>query len=148
MFKLNEKFEINKNILNCDYTRYSPSEISTKNIANSRKYVNIQREDSIISLLNSYLVFIFHVIRAATGNRYADNTDISVVNLGPIALLSSYKITTSSGKHLKDISHAHIVSLMYKLITSAKSKDDWSIGFDRDRGKGQRELTNNKNIEY
>ena len=41
----------------------------------------------------------------------------------------------SSGKHLQDISHAHIVSLLYKLITSARGSDDLSIGFDRDRGR-------------
>ena len=56
-----------------------------------------------------------------------------------------YKLTTSSGKHLEDISHAHIVSLMYKLLNSAKESDDLSIGFDRDRGRRQSELTNNKN---
>ena len=36
---------------------------------------------------------------------------------------------------------------MYKLITSARSTDDLFIGFDRDRGRRQRELTNNKNIK-
>ena len=36
---------------------------------------------------------------------------------------------------------------MYKLITSARNSDDLSIGFDRDRGRRQRELTNNKNIK-
>ena len=33
---------------------------------------------------------------------------------------------------------------MYKLLTSSKGSDDLSIGFDRDRGRRQRELTNNK----
>ena len=46
-------------------------------------------------------------------------------------------LTTSSGRHLEDISNAHIVSLMYKLITSARGSDDLSIGFDRDRGRRQ-----------
>ena len=36
---------------------------------------------------------------------------------------------------------------MYKLITSSRGSDDLSIGFDRDRGRRQRELTNNKNIK-
>ena len=44
----------------------------------------------------------------------------------------------SSGKHLEDISHAHIVSLMYKLITSAEDTDDLSIGFDRDSKRGNK----------
>ena len=53
-------------------------------------------------------------------------------------------LTTSSGKHLENIDHAHIVSLMYKLLTSSKESDDLSICFDRDRNRRQRELTNNK----
>ena len=35
---------------------------------------------------------------------------------------------------------------MHKLITSARKSDDLSIGFDRDRRRRQRELTNHKNI--
>ena len=36
---------------------------------------------------------------------------------------------------------------MYKLLTSSKDSDDMSIGFDRDRDRRQRELSNNKNIK-
>ena len=46
---------------------------------------------------------------------------------------------------MKDISHAQIFPLMYKLITSAKGSDDFALAFDRNRGRRQRELTNNKN---
>ena len=95
-------------------------------------------------MLNSYLELNFDVLHAANKNRYVDGNDIRLVNLGPIALFSNYKLTTSSGKHLENIDHAHIVSLIYKLLTSSKGSDDLSIGFDRDRGRRQRELTNNK----
>ena len=67
--------------------------------------------------------------------------------MGPIALFTNYKLTTSSGKHLEEISHAHIVSLMYKLLTSSRDSDDLSIGFDRNRGRRKNELTNNKTIK-
>ena len=144
MFKLSEKYSINRDISKCDYTRYSPSEISTKNTLNSQVYINIPREDSVISLLNSYLVLNFDVLHAATNNRYVDGNDTRLVNLGPIALFSNYKLTTSSGKHLEKIDHAHIVSVMYKLLTSSEGSDDLSIGFDRDRNRRQRELTFNK----
>ena len=148
MFKLNEKYEINRDILKCDYIRYSPSEISTINTANSQVYINIPREDSVISLLNSYLELNFDVLHAAApNNRYVDGNDIRLVNLGPIALFSNYKLTTSSGKHLENIDHAHIVSLMYKLLSSSKGSDDLSIGFDSDRTRRRNELTNNKNIK-
>ena len=95
-------------------------------------------------MLNSYLELNFDVLHAATNNRYVDGNDIRLVNLGPIALFSNYRLTTSSGKHLENTDHAHIVSLMYKLLTSSKGSDDLSIGFDRDRNRRQRELSKNK----
>ena len=145
MFKISEKYEINRDNLKCDYIRYSPSEISTINTANSQVYINIPREDSVISLLNSYLEINFDVLHAvAPNNRYVDGNNIRLVILGPIALFSNYKLTTSSAKHIEKIDNAHIVSLMYKLLTSNKGSDDLSIGFDRDRNRRQRELTNNK----
>ena len=147
MFKLSDKYEINRDILKCDYIRYSPSEISTINTANSQVYINIPREDSVISLLNSYLELNFDVLHGVNNNRYANNNEIRLVNLGPIALFSNYKLTTSLGKHIENIDHAHIVSLMYKFLTSSKGSDDLSIGFDRDRTRRRNELTNKKNIK-
>ena len=147
MFKLSEKYEVDRKIEKCDYIRYSPSEKSTINTPNSQIYINIRREDSVTSLLNSYFEINFDVLRAHIGHRYADGADIRLVNLGPIALFSIYKLTTSSGKHLEEISHAHIVSLMYKQLSSSKRSDDLSNGFDRSRDRRKRELTNNKNIK-
>ena len=144
MIKLNEKYEIDRRILKCDYIRYSPSEISTINTPNSQIYINIPREDCVISLLNSYIELNFDVLKAATSNRYADADDIRLINSGPIALFSNYKLTTSSGKNLENIDHAHIVSLMYKLLSSSRDSDDLSIGFDRSRDRRKRELLNNK----
>ena len=95
-------------------------------------------------MLNSYLELIFDVLHAATTNRYVDGNDIRLVNLGPIGSFSDYKLTTISGKHLENIDHAQIVSIMYKLLTSSEGSDDLSIGFDRGRNRRQRELTNKK----
>ena len=147
MVKLSENYEIDRRILKCDYIRYSPAEISTINTANSQIYINIPREDSVISMLNSYIELNFDVLRADNNNRYVDTNDIRLVNLGSIALFSNYKLTTSSGKHLEEITHAHIVSLLYKLLTSSRDSDDLSIGFDRNRGRRKNELTNNKTIK-
>ena len=144
MFKLTEKYEVNGKILKCDYIRYSPSEISTINTPNSQIYINIPREDSVISLSNSYIELNFDVLKAATSNRYADTDDIRLINLGPIALFSNYKLTTSSGKHLEKLDHAHIVCLMYKILSSIRDSDDLSISLDRSRDRRKRELLNNK----
>ena len=147
-FKLYEIYDIIRDILKCDYIRYSPAEKGTINPAISHIYIKIPREDSIDSLLNSLLNLIFDVFHAANpDNRYTDGDNIRLADLGPIVLFSIYKLTTSNGKHNEEISHAHIASLLYKLITSSKDSNDLSIGFDRDRNRRQRELTNNKNIK-
>ena len=70
-----------------------------------------------------------------------------MVNLGPIALFSNFKLTTSSGEHLEDVSHTHIVSLKYKLITSSKDSNDLSIGFDLSRKRRRDELAANKSVK-
>ena len=83
-------------------------------------------------MLNSYFDLNFEVIKSAENSSYENGDDIRLVNLGPSASCSSFILTTSSGKHLEDISNDHIVSLMYKLKSSAKDSDDLFIGFDRD----------------
>ena len=98
-------------------------------------------------MLNSYIEFNIDVLHAASGNIYVDGDDKSLVNIGPIALFSNYKVTTSSGKHLKEISYSHNVSLMYKLLTLSRGSDDLSFGFDHDRDRRRREITKNRNIK-
>ena len=147
MFKLNENYEVDRRILKCDHIRYSPGGTSTINTSNSQIYIHIPREDTVISLLNSYLDLNFEVIKKADDSRYGNGNDIRLVNLGPIALFSSFKLTTSSGKHLEDISHAHLVSLMYKLIASSKNSDDLSLCFHRSRNIRKDELAQNKNVK-
>ena len=72
------------------------------------------------------------VIKKADNSRYANGNDIQLIILGPIALFSNFKLTrgfSSSGKQLEDISNAHVVSLMYKLISSAKDTNDVFLRF-------------------
>ena len=146
MFKLNENYEVDRRILKCDYIRYAPAEVSTINSPNSQTYINVPKEDSVFSSLSSYTDLNFEVIKKADDSRYANGSDIKLGNLGPIALSSNFKLTTSSGKHLGDNSHVHLVSLMYKLTTSSKNSDDLSIGFDRSSARRRAEITNYKNV--
>ena len=135
MFKLSEKYQFDRKIPKCDCIRFSPSKISTINTTNSRIYINIPREGSLVSLLKSYHDLNFDELHAATNNRYVDADDIWLINLAIIALFDNFKLTTCSGKHLENIDHAHIVSLVYKLLTLSRQSDDLSIGFDHDRGR-------------
>ena len=147
MFNLNEIYEVDRRILKSDYIRYSPAEASTINTPNSQIYINIPREDSVIRFLNSYLDLNFEVTKKGDNSRYANGSDKKLVNLGPIALFSFFKLTASSGKHLEDFSHAHLVSLMYKLKTSSKNSDDLSIDFDRSSTRRRAEMTTNTNVK-
>ena len=97
--------------------------------------------------MNSYLDLGFEVVKRVDNSRYGNGNDIRLVNLGPVALFNNLKLTTSSGKHLEDISHAHLVSLMYKLITSSKDSNHLSIGSDHSRNRRRDELTLNKNVK-
>ena len=147
MFKLKENYEVDQRILKCDYIRYSPAEASTINTPNSQIYINRPREDSVVSLLNSFPDLKFEVIKKTDDSRYGNGNDINLLNLGPIAFFSNFKLTTSSGKQLKDISHAHLLSLMYILLASSKNSDDLSIGFHRSRNIKKDELAQNKNVK-
>ena len=145
MFKLIENYGVDRRLLKYDYFRYSPARISKINTPNSQIYINIPREDSVISLLNSYLDVNFEVIKKADDSRYGSGNERRLVNLRAIALFSNFKLTTSPGKQLEDIKHSHVVSLIYNLKTSSKNSDNLSIGFDRSRRKD--ELAQNKNIK-
>ena len=63
MFKLSENYEVDWRILKSDYIRCSPAERSTKNTLSSQVNMNILSEDSVLSLLNSYLDFNLKVIK-------------------------------------------------------------------------------------
>ena len=105
MFKLNENHDVDRRILKCDFIRHSPAETSTTNILNSQLYINIPRENSVIPLLNNYLVLNFEVIKKADNSRYAKGNHKRLLNLAPVALFSK----CNSGKYLEDVSHSQIV---------------------------------------
>ena len=145
MFKLNENYEVDRRILKCDYIRYSPSKTSTRNTPDSQKNFHIPRGEPVNSFLGSLVRLSFDVLHAVTNNRYIDGDDIRLVNEGLFALFSNCKLQSSTGKHIEENNHAHIVCLKCKLITSGSNSGDLSIRFDRDRDRRKRELTNNKN---
>ena len=91
MFELNENYVVDRRILKCDYIGYSPAETSAIITPKSQIYINIPREDSVISLLNSYLDLDFEVIKKGDNSRYGNGNDIRLVNLAPIALFSNFK---------------------------------------------------------
>ena len=135
--------ERSKNVI--IYGIHLQAETSTINTPNSQIFIIIPREDSVISSLKSYLDLNFEVIKKAENIRYGDGNDTMLVHVRPFALFSKFKLRTSSGKHLEDTCHDHIVSLMYTLISSAEDTNDLSIGLDHSHNRTRDELTSIKN---
>ena len=99
MFNLSRKFAVDRPILKCDFIRYTPPPINLVKGDNSHFFIDIPREDSAISLRDSYLELVFNVTyRAGAHARYADGDQIRLVNLGPLALFNKYRLTSSSDK--------------------------------------------------
>ena len=69
MCKLNENYEVYRNLQKCDYIRFSSAETSTINNPKSQISINIPRADQVISLLNSYLDLNFESIKKADNSR-------------------------------------------------------------------------------
>ena len=79
MIKLEEKSEVDRKILKCDFIRYSPAETSTKNRPNSQVYINIPIEKSVNFLLNSCPDINFEVVKETDKSRYANGNDTRLV---------------------------------------------------------------------
>ena len=63
------------------------------------KFYDKPREDSAISLEDRYVDFDFNVThRAGSHARYASGHHIRLVNLSPIAVFNTNRLTSSSGK--------------------------------------------------
>ena len=94
---------------------------------------------------DSYFELVFNVThRAGAHARYSDGVYIRLVNLGPIAFLKIYRLTSSSSKETEEIDNAHVICLMHKLISISGDVDNLSIGFHATNAVRERELTDNK----
>ena len=115
MFKLSQKYAVDRPILKCDWIRYSPPSLNLVNGEINQIFIDIPREDSTISLRDSYLELGFSVTpRAGAHARYADGDHIRLVNLGPVALCNKYRIPSSTGKEVEEIDNAHVICLKHK----------------------------------
>ena len=65
-----------------------------------------------------------------------------------LVFISKRRVVENTLKIVVILSYiAHVVSLLYRLISSARNTDDLSIGLDEDRNTRQRELTKNKYVK-
>ena len=140
-FNLKNTKTLSRELNKSDFYRYIPNSLATINNNNSNVTIHVPREDSYISLQNSYIVLDFEVTHNDS-TKYVDGDEISLVNLGPIAAFSEVKLTTHSGKHLEKVENLHPISLMYKLLSSCHDTIDHLYGFDTNVTRRREELTN------
>ena len=69
LFELNENYEIGVRTRKCDYLRCPRPKTPTMNTPDSQLYINLPREDSVISLLNSYLDLNFELNKKIEDSR-------------------------------------------------------------------------------
>ena len=131
MFIVNGKLEVVRLIAKCDCNRYIPPALSIVKGDNSQICSDIPREESVTSLKDSFSGLHFDVLRS-TEFGYGDAQDNCLVNLGRNLIFRQYKITTFSGRELETNTNAHKNCVLFKFITSSKSKIDLFIGFHHD----------------
>ena len=66
---------------------------------------------------------------------------VRLVESGPIALFSEFRRETSSEKFSESIGHRHVVSLMYKILSSGFGQNDLPTGFESSSARRQEELS-------
>ena len=143
MFSLKSKYTLTKPIHRIDFIKYSPSSLATTNNNNSNISISLPREDAYIRLQHSFISVDFEVLKN-DNTRYANGDEISLVNIGPVALFSEAKLTTSTGKHLEKVDNLHPICLMYKLLTSSQQTSQLMYGFEGSITIRRQEITNNK----
>ena len=103
IFRRHEGYEVDGSILECDYVRQTPPTLNFKSNQNQQNDIHIPREDSVISLKDSYLELDFNAKQSIIKD-YANGTGLSLINLRPIASFREIKVTTIGGKYSKIIS--------------------------------------------
>ena len=81
------------------------------------------------------------VVSDNAGGVIANKANIRLVNYGMMALISSVKLETSSGRTIEYIDHCHPNLLMYKLFT--KTDDEYEGGFVRNQGNSDSQFKGN-----
>ena len=105
MTRRNERSDVNRSILNCDFFGFTPP--STPNVNNCQEAIPnfFSRGESVLSLKHSYLELDFEVTQSHIDGLEAGIL-IRLINFAAIALISEYELTTSSGRHLENSEHA------------------------------------------
>ena len=136
-FNLDTTYGYNNDIHKKMIVKYKPISLATMNTVNTNIKIILNREQTHLSLRDSYAEIEF-VVSDDAGVVFANDANIRLVNYGMMLLFSSIKLETSGGRTIEHIDHCHPNLLMYKLLTSIG--DEYESGFVRNQGKRDSQL--------
>ena len=139
-FNLDTTYGYNNDIHKSKIIKYKPNDLATMNTINTNIIIILNREENHLNLRDSYLEKEF-VVSDDAGGVFANDANIRLVNYGMMALFSSVRLETSSGRTIEYIDHCHPNLLMYKLLTSIEY--DYESGFVRNQGNRDIQLKGN-----
>ena len=112
-FNLDATYSYNNDIHKSKIIKYKPNNLATMNTVNTKINIILNREENHLNLRDSYLEIEF-VLSDDAGGVFANDANIRLVNYGMMALFSSIKLETSSGRTIEYIDHCHPNLLMYR----------------------------------
>ena len=136
-FNLDTTYGYNNDIHKSKIIKYKPNNLEKMNTVNTNINIILNREENHLNLRDSYLEIEF-VVSDDAGGVFANDANIRLVNYGMMALFSSIKLETSSGRTIEYIDHCHPNLLMYRLLTS--TDDEYESGFIRNQGNRDSQL--------
>ena len=130
-FNWDTTYGYNNDIHKSKIIKYIPNNLATMNTVKTKINIILNRAENHFNIHDSYLVIEF-VVSDNAGGVFANKANIRLVNFSMMALISSVKLETSSGRTIEYIDHCHPNLLMYKLLT--KTDDEYEGGFVRNQG--------------
>ena len=67
--------------------------------------------------------------RTGAHARYADDDNKGFLNLGPFALFNKYRLTSGSWTEIEETDNAHVICLLYNLVSSSRDSDEYQLVF-------------------
>ena len=134
MIQTNERCDTDKSRFNSDHNDKLPLLLRTLFETQSQGFRETPREDSVISIKDSYHDVDIDVTQANDAPVGA-GASTSFVILGTNALFFENTSNTESRKHLENIDHANKFCLFYVILKQSKRKYDSSISICRDHGR-------------
>ena len=145
LIKIPERYEVDWSIFECDYVRCT-SKSSSKLDVPTTQFLLMYQETNVFFMKKYSIKFYFKVCQNSSLDGDFELAGlIRFVYVLFVSFSREYQLFTRVGKHLKRIErNAHIISLMYNLLTLSKDSIDFSLRFDEKNARCKLAMTDDK----